>query len=268
MFISVNNFDINKIANSGQCFRFNKIGDNTYENIASKYYFVIKQIDHKKIQIDCLNNNFKNKILNYFYLLFNYNNIYKIVNKNDIFLKNCFKFGNGLKILKQEPFEMLISFIISQRKSINAIKTSIKRLCEVCNVRTINNKNLFAFPDAKTIYDNKNQLYKCGLGYREEYIIDTIKCILNNNIDLNSYNNFDNSNLKNKLMEFKGVGEKVASCVMLFAYSRYDICPVDVWINRVLNKYYNNKIPKEYNKYAGIIQQYWFFYSKENKISI
>ena len=159
----------------------------------------------------------------------NYNNFKRIFDSNDIVLKNCIKYSSGLRILKQEPFEILISFIISQRKSIPAIKTSIERLSKVCGNR-IKAKygDYYAFPTAKSIFNNRNKIENCGLGYRKEYIIDTSYKVLNNEIDLYKFYNLDNIDLKNNLLQLKGVGKKVASCIMLFAYSRYDICPIDV----------------------------------------
>ena len=104
------------------------------------------------------------------------------------------------------------------------------------------------------------------MGYRTEYIISFCKNYLLGYYDLEEMCKLSDEDLINKLLTIKGVGIKVASCVALFAYHRMSICPIDVWIGRVLNKKYNGKIPKEYQKYAGIIQQYWFNYTRLNKI--
>lgn len=267
MKLEIKDFNLYTIANSGQCFRLNQIDDNLYSLNYKNSVLFIKQLNKNLFDFSCSETTFYKKYYDYFDLGTNYNKYKKIVDSNDIFLKNCIKYSEGLRILKQEPFETLISFIISQRKSIPAIKTSIERLSEVCgnNIKT-KYGDYYTFPTAKAIYDNRNKINGCGLGYRKEYIIDTCYRLLNNEINLNKLYDLNNIDLKNSLLSLKGVGEKVASCIMLFAYSRYDICPVDVWIDRVLKSKYNNHLPEKYEKYAGIIQQYWFFYAKDHKI--
>lgn len=267
MKIEIKNFNLYTIANSGQCFRLNQMNDTMYSLVAFNKVLFIKIIDKDIFDFSCSESVFYDKYYNYFDLNSNYNIYKKVANSDDIFLKNCINYGAGLKILKQEPFETLISFIISQRKSIPAIKTSIERLSKICG-KKIKTKygDYYTFPSAKDIYNNKNKIESCGLGYRRDYVIEASYRILNNEINLNKYYELDNFDLKNNLISIKGVGEKVASCVMLFAYSRYDICPVDVWIDRVLKTKYNDKMPDKYKKYAGVIQQYWFYYAKDHKI--
>lgn len=267
MKIEIKDFNLFTIANSGQCFRLNQINDNLYSLVYKNNVLFVKQLDKNMFDFSCSVDKFNKIYFEYFDLGTNYNKYKKVVDSNDLFLKNCIKYSSGLRILRQEPFETLISFIISQRKSIPAIKTSIERLSKVCgNMIKTKYGDFYSFPTAKSIYENRNKIDNCGLGYRKDYIIDTSYRILSNDIDLYKLYDLDNVDLKNCLLSLKGVGEKVASCIMLFAYSRYDICPVDVWIDRVLKLKYKNQLPKKYEKYAGIIQQYWFYYAKDHKI--
>lgn len=261
-------YDIEKISVSGQIFRFNKINDTTYELIErdkririednGKYWaFGIDKKAYNKFYKKYFDDDNKlyNNIKNPYYYIEN------SLSKKDKFLKECVAYGKGIRILRQDPFEMLISFIISQRKSIKAIKTSIEKLCKLCGKKKKDKYGIYyAFPTAKEILDKKDELSKCSLGYRVEYVIDACEKVVSKNIKLYDKNidSLSDDKLIAYLTNIKGVGIKVASCVSLFAYHRLSICPIDVWIKRVLDKYYDGKVPKKYEKYAGLIQQYWF----------
>lgn len=198
----------------------------------------------------------------YFDVAFDYNKILKIVKPNDMYLKKCIRYGKGLRLLNQDAYEMLISFIISQRKSIPAIRTSIERLCKYCGKKKKDKMcEYYAFPSAIEILKNKSQLSKCGLGYRAPYIIDACEKIISGDVKL-----YNNENISiDYLMKIKGVGIKVASCVMLFAYHDFTICPIDVWMERVLKEHYGGSFPETYMRYAGVIQQYLFNFAKDEK---
>ena len=268
--VRLENFNIDTIMDSGQCFRINKIKNNEYTLILLDKFLHIRVLDddYSIYEFSCSEKEFKNFFMKYFDLNTDYSFLNKFSNSNDKFLKNCINYTKGIKILNQDKFETLIEFIISQRKSIPAIKTSIERLCKLCGRKIENKYGIFyTFPKPIDIMKcKKSYLENIGIGYRLPYIMDATEKVLNGEINLEKISNLDNEELKNKLMEIKGVGEKVASCVMLFAYHRLDVCPKDVWINRVLDKYYKNGIPKKYNRYIGIIQQCWFNYAKDFKI--
>ena len=264
----IKNFDLRTIANSGQCFRIYEVDENVF-NVLSKDKMVrVKMELNNKYDFDCTEKEFKYYEY-YFDLLDNYDKYSKICKKSDKFLQKCINFSKGLRILNQDKFEMIISFIISQRKSVKAIQTSIERMCKLSGKR-IKNKygEFYAFPSAKEILKlSKTELLSCGMGYRTDYIIDFCKDYVAGKYDLEEMTKLSDDELINTLLSIKGVGIKVASCVALFAYHRMSICPIDVWIGRVLDKKYNGKIPKEYEKYAGMIQQYWFNYTRINKLN-
>ena len=171
-------FDLNKIADSGQCFRFNRIEDNLYQTIFQGKVLHIKDLGNGTYDFDCSKKEFEEIWKNYFDLDTDYANIRKSMQDNE-FLKECASFGEGIRILNQDKWEMLISFIISQRKSIPAIKTSIERLCEACGDK-IDETN-YAFPTPIQIVSCKaSKLEACGLGYRLPYIINAANMMYEN----------------------------------------------------------------------------------------
>lgn len=267
MIKKIKNLNLRTIANSGQCFRMYEVEENVFNIFSVDKMLRVKVINNNTFDFDCSEKEFK-YYSHYFDLSDNYDKYSKVCKKSDKFLKKCIEFSNGLRILNQDKFEMIISFIISQRKSVKAIQTSIERMCKLSG-KKIKNKygEFYAFPSAKEILKlSKSKLLSCGMGYRTDYIIEFCKDYIAGKYNLEELNKLSDEELINTLLTIKGVGIKVASCVALFAYHRMSICPIDVWISRVLDKKYNGKIPKEYEKYAGMIQQYWFNYTRINKI--
>ena len=267
MIKNIKNFNLRTIANSGQCFRINEIDENIFNVQCTDKFLRIKQLSDCKYDFDCSKSEYK-FYEHYFDLKTNYDKYQSVCKTNDVFLKKCIGYSKGLRILNQDKFEMIISFIMSQRKSVKAIMTSIERLSRMAGDKIVNDYGTFyAFPKASQILKvSKAKLASCGLGYRLDYIIEFCKDFEKGLYDLDKLDDLDDESLINELLSIKGVGVKVASCVALFAYHRIGICPKDVWIGRVLDKKYAGKVPKNYEKYAGIIQQYWFNYTRINGI--
>lgn len=195
----------------------------------------------------------------YFDAALDYSKIRKMPDKRDKFLSEAAKSGEGIRIIYQEPFETLITFIISQRKSIPAIKTSVERICE--NVgRKIPGTDVYDFPKPDELMNlNSDELSACGLGYRASYIHECSEIFARGELDPEYLNSLDDETLINTLMSLKGVGIKVANCTALFGYHRLDLFPIDVWIQRALDSYYDGVFPLEkYHPYNGIMQQYIF----------
>lgn len=267
MIKKIKNLNLTTIANSGQCFRMIEVDDGIYNVLHKDKMLRVKRISNDSFDFDCNEMEFK-FYEKYFDLKNDYSKYAKVCKSKDSFLKKCIAFSSGLRVLNQDKFETIISFIISQRKSVKAIQTSIERLCKLCG-KKIKNKygEFYSFPDPKSIIKLPSEkLDTCGLGYRKEYIINFCNDYIGGKYDLDKMETLSDDELLEELMKIKGVGVKVASCIALFAYHRMSICPKDVWIYRVLDKKYNGKVPKEYEKYAGIIQQYWFNYTRINKI--
>lgn len=268
MIKKIKNLNLRTIANSGQCFRMYEVSDGIFNVLSTDKFLRVSVINNDTFDFECSAKEFS-FYEKYFDLEDKYEKYKKVCKKNDVFLKKCIDFSSGLRILNQDKFEMIISFIISQRKSVKAIQTSIERLCKLSGKKIENKYGVFySFPTAEQILKlSKDKLLSCGMGYRTDYIINFCKEYLAGNYDLDAFSKLSDEMLIEKLLSIKGVGVKVASCVALFAYHRMSICPRDVWINRVIDKKYNGKIPKEYEKYAGMIQQYWFNYTRINKLS-
>lgn len=259
--------DIEKIANSGQVFRFNKINDNQYILVAKDRVLRIIEEDNEYI-FKCSEKEYQNIWKDYFDMDTDYAKFSKNVPKEDEFLNSAIEYGKGIRILKQDKWEMLISFIISQRKSIPAIKSSIEKLAIKFGKEI--EEGIFAFPTPKALADASiEDLNKCSLGYRSEYIKEVSRVIYNKDLDLEEISKLDTQELLIKLMQLKGVGIKVANCVALFGYYKIDTFPIDVWIKRIIDIYYNGDFPiKRYDEYKGIIQQYMFYYGRETKVKL
>lgn len=246
-------FDYEQIALSGQTFRMDPEGN----------CFALDKhcrVENNKILCPEEDNEFWS---DYFDLKTDYSRFINAIDKNDEFLTAASVFGRGIRILRQDPWEMLITFIISQRKNIPAIKSSVEALCK----RWGNKKDgFYAFPTPKQLAGaSLKELRECGLGYRDEYILLAAEFICKNPDYLNSLKGLSYDDLMAKLLVFKGVGIKVANCVALFSYHKIDAFPIDVWISRVLEKYYKSGFPFErYKGFAGVMQQYMFYYIRSN----
>lgn len=255
--ITINNedFDIEKIADSGQCFRMNKEDDH-YLCIAGDK--VLRVYGNK---LDCSKKEYDSFWKNYFDLNTDYSVFRNAIPKNDKYLRNAASFGKGIRILRQDPWEMLISFIISQRKSIPAIKTSIESICKLCGNAIAGERSLKSFPTAKSLAKlTEDELKTCSLGYRASYVKAAAELVSSGRIDLEALNCLSDEDLMAELVKLYGVGVKVANCVSLFGYHRIGAFPIDVWIARVLEEEYPKGFPfKRYDGFAGVIQQYMFY---------
>lgn len=263
-------FDIEQIADSGQCFRLVKSTANSWQLIAFSKVLNIYAREDNTYDFDCSQDDFNHVWSNYFDLNIDYESIIKSIPGDDEYLCQCSRVGNGIRILKQDPWEALISFIISQRKSIPAIRGCIEKLSAKCGEplgSDINGNPLFAFPTAQAIASlSMEELNACGLGYRTKYIKRTASEVYNDDKLLTNMFNLNNEELSKALCEFYGVGTKVANCVMLFAYHRLDAFPVDVWIKRILDTHYNGVFPYIGKiKNVGVLQQYMFYEAQINK---
>ena len=267
--------DMKKIADSGQIFRFN-VYDDEFSLVAGDKLLFIKE-DKNGYILSCNEREFNEFWLDYFDLRLDYGDFEKNIPETDIFLKDEAKYSYGIRILNQDKWEMLISFIISQRKSIPAIKSSIEKLAKVYGkkidmkipefIKNIDaDTEFYTFPTPKELANaDIEALNACSLGYRSPYIEASAKAVYRKDIDLNAIDSLDDEKLLGALMSLKGVGIKVANCVALFGYHRIAAFPIDVWIKRMIDEHYAGEFPLElYKGYAGVIQQYIFYYGRES----
>lgn len=263
-------FDLKKIADSGQCFRFNECADG-YSVVALDKYLFVKELGKGEFEFNCTDEVFEGFWKHYFDLETDYRKVRRLIDKKeDEYLYNASEYGKGIRILNQDPWEMLISFIISQRKNIPAIKASIEKICMASGKKIATDKegkDVFSFPTPKELAGlSMEQLSACSLGYRDKYVKQAAMDVASGAVKLEEWAGLEDEKLMEKLLGLYGVGVKVANCEILFGYHRLDAFPKDVWINRVLEvKYPKGYSFESYAPYNGIMQQYLFFYSRNDE---
>ena len=263
-------FDLNKIAGSGQCFRWEKINDNTFRIPHRGSCLRISDLGGGDYEADCTEEEFSGIWSNYFDLAENYRKIRSMIDpEEDPFLFRAAEQEKGIRILRQDPWEMLISFIISQNKNIPAIRNSVFLLAEACGEpeKDKMGRPFYAFPTAEAVAAlGEEDLKKCRLGYRCRYVHEAAKAVASGKIDLGRLAAAGEKSALAELTALYGVGVKVASCVQLFGLHDMDSFPRDVWINRVLENEYPKGYPFEkYSPYNGVFQQYMFAYYRDKK---
>ena len=267
MTFNVKDFNIAQIAESGQCFRWNKIAEMKYRGIIGNKICEIKQTG-EEIQVLGID---KAEFEEYFDIGRDYGYIKRFYSK-DKALTEAIKAGEGIRILKQDKFETLISFIISANNNIPRIKKSVEAISKRFGKKIRDEYYAFPMPNELS-HATEEELRECGVGFRARYIYKTCRDILNG-FDLDMISKLPGAECKKELMKLTGVGSKVADCVMLFSMQKVDAFPVDVWIKRIMEELYIKKEVslKEIEQFAkdkfpldaGIVQQYLFFYVTGN----
>lgn len=261
----------------GQCFRWDE-SDGGFIGIAHGRAVLVKQTENGDVEIyNTTKKDFNDIWCDYFDFNTDYGAIKNTLSSDDS-LKKAIKFGGGIRILNQEPFECLISFIISTQNSIPRIKKIIAKMSELFGEKIeFNGKTYYAFPTCEALAQlNESDLAPLKVGYRAEYILDASKKVKNGEVDLNSLFDTDIQGARKELLKIKGVGPKVADCVLLFSLKKHGAFPIDVWIGRIMRSLYlgENATMKEilkfssekFSDYAGFAQQYLFYYARENKL--
>lgn len=268
-------FDLYKIVNSGQCFRPKILNDGSVRFITKdKILYIRVTSSMGEYEVSCDKTEWEQVWYDYFDLERSYSEIRKTVPENDKYMLACAEAGSGIRILKQDKWEMLISFIISQRKSIPAIRSSVEKLCSLYGKRVKatdyfdkDDELIYLFPEPVAMENaSSDELASCGLGYRVPYIRCAVESVLSGDIRLESIDTLGDEELFDTLKSIKGVGDKVANCVELFAYHRVSRAPVDTWIKKVIDEEYKGINPFPfYGKNAGIMQQYVFYRAQHLK---
>lgn len=281
----VKNFNIKQILECGQCFRWEKKSELDYIVIAYGRVIEVVQDGDKVTILNSNKEDFNDIWLTYFDLERDYSKIKEELSK-DAILKKSVDFGYGIRLLNQDPFELVISFIISARNSIPSIKKTIKKISERWGEKIEYNGEVFyTFPTPEMLKDvTEDEIRETGASFRSKYIVDTVYRInedLENSdgiYNLDRITSLTDDECHVALQEFKGVGAKVADCIMLFSMSKYSAFPVDVWVKRAMMHFYNaeegslNKIRifarDKFKGLSGFAQQYLFYYARENNIKI
>ena len=276
-------FNIQQILDCGQIFRYYINGDVAEVVSTDKYAKIITYVDRVEIETDDVN-----YFVNFFDLDRDYNAI-KHTLKIDKFLSPCIKFGYGIRILNQDLFEMIVSFIISANNNIKRIKNSLNYLSQKfgsklktnvkdCCVdspltRCENGVEFYAFPTLSQLKTaSVKDFIDAGLGYRAQYMYDTIQGL--NLEDLDRFKHLNDDEQYEFLLSLKGIGEKVAHCILLFSMHQTSVFPVDTWINKVYNdltntnttnrKLISRELTDRYKELSGYAQQYFFYYYRSS----
>ncbi len=260
----------------GQCFRWDLESDGSYTGVAYGKILNVCKEDNTVIFNNTNIEDFNNIWIRYFDFNNDYSKIKYHLSKDDKIMKDAVDFGYGIRILQQEAWETLVSFIISANNGIPRIKKSVESLSENFGkyLGHYKNKDYYSFPSPQVVSQlTDDQIKSCGVGYRSKYILSTAKKVINENISLNKLKELSSEECYNTMIKFSGVGPKVANCVLVFAMGKLESYPVDVWVKRVMEYFYfqedtpNKKIEEfaknKFGKYAGYGQQYLFYYARE-----
>ena len=268
-----NDFDLKSTITCGQIFRFEVLEDE-YIVILKDRVISLKE-DGDYILIESNNeNNLKEVIYDYFDLDRDYNLIEKEILKKDKKLKDTLVFSRGLKMIHQDPFETIISYIISQNNRVPSIARSLNIIAETYGEKIIfKEKEYYLFPSVDKLKELSIEDFRnCKVGFRDKYLYEIMKSIDKNELDINLIYNMNSIDSLTYLTNFKGIGNKVASCILLFAYQKFDVYPIDTWVKKFMKEDYNiegEKLIREftsntYKEYSGLAIQYMFNY-KRNK---
>lgn len=263
--------DLKQICYSGQCFRMNPLQENRYELVANDRYLEIEQ-NGEEFTFFCEKEEFNTIWSHYFDLETDYEQIGNHIEETDYYLKDAVKSGKGIRILNQDLWEMIITFIISQQNNIPRIRKCVQLLCETYGQKKQNEKGgiYYSFPTSQVLAEaDEETLRLCNLGYRSRYIQKTAWSVAHNEIHLKSLYQMNHTEARNELLKLYGVGNKVADCICLFALHHIEAFPIDTHIRQVLEREYPKGFPFErYKGYAGILQQYIFHYEINKKIAV
>ena len=273
-------FELEDIFECGQCFRWNKEEDSSYTGVIKNGVINVKMLGNEIIFKGICDKEIKDIVEDYFDLTRDYSKIKKQLSEIDTYMKTSVEYGKGIRILNQDLWETIISFIISANNNIPRIKGIIERLSAKYGKEIEwNGKKYYTFPTPEELKEVSVEDYrKLGLGFRDIRLYETTKMILENKVDLQKLReNPDTKDVRDQLLTLSGVGPKVADCILLFSdLKRFEVFPIDVWVRRVMNDLYikeedETKVSKvkiekianeKFGNLAGLAQQYLFYWRR------
>ena len=269
--------DIAQTFDCGQCFRFTKKDDGTYGGTAFGRYLSVKEENGGMLLRGVSMDEFSSVWKDFFDLDTDYTAIKEKLRTDDIIIR-AMEAAGGIRLLRQDLWECLISFIISQNNNIPRIKKIIEAVCARCGspLETPNGIT-YTFPSPEALAGvSRDELHEMGCGYRDEYICLASSMVADGRLDLDKLDKMDTADARQTLLSLKGIGGKVADCILLFGMHRTEVCPHDVWVKRIFTeKYHIENITEKkgyafaaprWGEYAGIAQQYLFHAERENAI--
>lgn len=259
---NVKNFDLEQTLDCGQAFRWSQNTNGVWCGIAFDKRIELFEENGDIVITGSDKHDFNTTWKNYFDLDRDYQMIIAEVSQNDT-VATAARYSSGIRLLNQDPWEALCSFIISQNNNIPRIKGIIERLCENFGTKIDGG---YTFPSAETVSKlTVEDLAVIRSGFRAKYIIDAAQKVSSGEIHLESLKQTDYDTARKILMTVKGVGPKVADCVLLYGLGHKNAFPRDVWINRALDQMFDGNIPECARQYGGIVQQYIFHYIRNNQ---
>ncbi len=277
----VKSFELKDIFECGQCFRWNQEEDGSYTGVFGQNVLNVKKEDNQIIFKGICQGDIKETVEKYFDMGRDYEKIKQQLSKIDSYMKESIEYGKGIRILNQDLWETIISFIISANNNIPRIKGIIERLSKSYGKEIQwNGKKYYTFPTPEELKDVTVEEYrKLGLGFRDIRLYETTKMILDKKVDLEKLEQNPNTlEVREQLLTLSGVGPKVADCILLFStLKRFEVFPIDVWVRRVMNDLYiknhdETKVSKKqiekiatekFGNLAGMAQQYLFYWRRE-----
>lgn len=279
---NVKSFNLTHIFECGQCFRWNLNEDESYTGIVRKNVINIKMINNDVYISSYGEDNVKDLFNNYFDIDRDYEKIKTKLRKIDNHMKESISYGDGIRLLNQDLWETIISFIISANNNIPRIKGIIERISKRYGEKIVwNDLEYYTFPTPQELSKaSVEDLRNLGLGFRDIRVYETTQKIVNKEIDLKKLHKEKNTEkVRDTLLTLPGVGPKVADCILLFStLKRLDVFPIDVWVRRVMNDLYihnenEQKVDKKlimnvanekFGDLCGIAQQYLFYWKRDS----
>ncbi len=258
---NVTDFDLQQTLDCGQSFRWTENTDGSFDGVAFGKKVRV-WLDENNLYIENSNKkDFENIWKSYFDLELDYGKIRESISKIHPILSEATQYAPGIRILQQEPYEALCTFIISQNNNIKRIKGIVQRLCE-CFGEEIS-QGVYAFPTPQKMANlTVEELAPIRAGFRNRYLIDAAQKVCSGEVSLESCRTLEYEKARAELMKITGVGIKVADCTLLFGLHRVEAFPVDVWMKRAMEKLFPSLKVSDFGEYAGIAQQYIFHYSR------
>ena len=275
-------FDLEKIVVSGQCFRARKMNTGTYRFITGRHILYIRESGDSEFECSCSEEEWSEVWHPYFDLDRDYRAVREKILCENEFINHAVEMGQGIRVLRQDPWETLVTFIISQRKSIPSIAACVEKIAKTAGkpvladtsaaeygsveeIGTEDGEPVFGFPNPEEILaSGEERIAACGLGYRLPYVMSAAEKALT--IDFKALDLLDDEALFDAFTAFYGVGKKISNCVCLFAYGRVSRVPVDTWIDKVIREDCGGCDPfPGFGEVAGIIQQYVFYCARLEK---
>ncbi len=271
--IIIEQFDLHKNYDSGQVFRWYKVKDGYLAIIGSSAY-LLQDLSSCKMKVTRLTESFVD-IKRYFDNDRNYDTINKGIVSDNPNLSDVVDYAKGIRILKQDSLEMIITFILSANNNIKRIRNTVEKISEAKGELVINYDGVdyYSFPALSQLKElTEDDFKRFGAGYRANYLFETISRLSDEN--LKAMENLSTDELVEELKTYKGVGRKVAECIALFGYNRWEVFPVDTWMKKALSHFYGvddfnekNLVIKLRDLFAdnrALVQQYMFYYMRED----